>query len=544
MEATELRRSTLERKDRDELVTIATALGAKPPSKARKAEIVDLIIKTATTEAGDDGAADDSPDDEPKKDAKKSSAKAKKSAKGSNSKDNDKDDEAKGADDEEDASTYHAGSSEFDFGEVTTKKGGRNQGRKGGGNNNNNDNNDDEPTERGNRRRRRRGRGGDGSDQAELEPVPVEGYLDLRDDGYGFLRVGSMRSSKEDAYVSVKQVRQFGLRKGDNLVGTSRPANRNEKNPALLSVDSINGEVPDQAKNRPNFEDLTPLFPDEKLVQERKGYPEDMTARIIDLIAPIGKGQRGLIVSPPKAGKTTIMKNIAQAIERNNPEVELIVLLIDERPEEVTDMRRSLQASEVVASTFDRPADEHTALAEMTIERCKRLVEVGKDVVVIVDGITRLARAYNQSAPANGRIMSGGLDSGALYPPKKFFGAARNLEEGGSLTILATALVDTGSKMDEVIFEEFKGTGNMELRLDRRAAERRLFPAIDVESSSTRQEQLLFEPKQAEQVTKLRRVLANLSNESDNGSAAGLELLIDRLGSFKTNEAFLKEVAK
>ena len=540
MEATELRRSTLERKDRDELVTIATALGAKPPSKARKAEIVDLIIKTATTEAGDDGASDDASED----DSKESSSKAKKSSKSAKGKDSDSkdskaEDDSKAEAEDEDASTYHAGSSEFDFGEVTTKKGGRNQGKNNGGGNN-----DDEPTERGNRRRRRRGRGGDGSDQADSEPVPVEGFLDLRDDGYGFLRVGSMRSSKEDAYVSVKQVRQFGLRKGDHLVGTSRPANRNEKNPALLSVDSINGEVPDQAKNRPDFEELTPLFPDEKLVQERKGYPEDMTARIIDLIAPIGKGQRGLIVSPPKAGKTTIMKNIAQAIERNNPEVELIVLLIDERPEEVTDMRRSLQAGEVVASTFDRPADEHTALAEMTIERCKRLVEVGKDVVVIVDGITRLARAYNQSAPANGRIMSGGLDSGALYPPKKFFGAARNLEEGGSLTILATALVDTGSKMDEVIFEEFKGTGNMELRLDRRAAERRLFPAIDVEASSTRQEQLLFEPKQAEQVTKLRRVLANLSNESDNGSAAGLELLIDRLGSFKTNEAFLKEVAK
>ncbi len=554
MEATELRRSTLERKDRDELVTIATALGSKPPSKARKAEIVDLIIKTATTDSADEAAPDE------KSDAKADDTKkppAKKAAKG-RVKAADKDASSADSDDASDDGTYHAGDDEFDFGEVTTKRSGRNR-NKGGGNNGNsggnsggenkndshkNDGDNDDHTERGNRRRRRRGRGGDGGEQAEAEPVHVEGYLDLRDDGYGFLRVGTMRSSKEDAYVSVKQVRQFGLRKGDHLIGTSRPANRNEKNPAMLSIDSVNGETPEQAKSRPHFDELTPLFPDEKLVQERKGYPEDMTARIIDLIAPIGKGQRGLIVSPPKAGKTTIMKNIAQAIERNNPEVTLIVLLIDERPEEVTDMKRSLNEGEVVASTFDRPADEHTALAEITIERAKRLVEVGRDVVIIVDGITRLARAYNQTAPANGRIMSGGLDSGALYPPKRFFGAARNLEEGGSLTILATALVDTGSKMDEVIFEEFKGTGNMELRLDRRAAERRLFPAIDVEQSSTRQEQLLFEPKQVEQVTKLRRVLANLSNESDNSSAAGLELLIDRLGTFKTNADFLKEVAK
>jgi len=537
VESTELRRSTLERKDRDELVTIATALGSKPPSKARKAEIVDLIIKTATTDGGD-GDEDASKDAKPTK--KKSAAKDK-AAKGDTDKgDGDKGDNDSGAEDD-DGGTYHAGDDEFDFGEVTTKKGGRNSKK---GDNDTDSKNGDEPTERGNRRRRRRGRGGDGNDQVEAEPVAVEGFLDLRDDGYGFLRVGSMRSSKEDAYVSVKQVRQFGLRKGDHLIGTSRPANRNEKNPALLTIESVNGEEPERAKNRPNFDELTPLFPDERLAQERKGYPEDMTARIIDLVAPIGKGQRGLIVSPPKAGKTTIVKNIAQAIERNNPEVHLIVLLIDERPEEVTDMKRSLQSGEVVASTFDRPADEHTALAEVTIERAKRMVEVGRDVVLIVDGITRLTRAYNQAAPANGRIMSGGLDSGAIYPPKKFFGAARNLEEGGSLTILATALVETGSKMDEVIFEEFKGTGNMELRLDRRVADRRLFPAIDVEASSTRQEQLLFEPAQADQVSKLRRVLANIANDSENGSAAGLELLIDRLSTFKTNDDFLKEVAK
>ena len=530
VEAMELRRSTLERKDRSELVTIAEALGAKPPSKARKAEIVDLIIKTAMPTDGDgdsDDTADENAEGKPKSKAKKDEAGTP-----------DEGDEASG-----DASTYHAGDDEFDFGGVTTKKG-RNR-KKNNGGNNQQSNDDDEQADRGNRRRRRRGRGGDNDNQADAEPVPVEGFLDLRDDGYGFLRVGTMRSSKEDAYVSVKQVRQFGLRKGDQLVGTSRPANRNEKNPAMLSIETINGGSPERAKDRPHFDSLTPLHPDEKLVQERKGFADDMTARIIDLLAPIGKGQRGLIVSPPKAGKTTIMKNIAQAIEKNNPEVALMILLIDERPEEVTDISRSLQEGEVISSTFDRPADEHTALAEITIERAKRMVEEGRDVVLIVDGITRLARAYNQTAPANGRIMSGGLDSGALYPPKRFFGAARNLEEGGSLTILATALVETGSKMDEVIFEEFKGTGNMELRLDRRAAERRLYPAIDVEASSTRQEQLLFDgKKELDQVFKLRRVLTNMAQESSNGGTAGLELLIDRLGQFKTNQEFLKEVAK
>ena len=550
VESTELRRSTLERKDRDELVTIATALGSKPPSKARKAEIVDLIIKTALADGGSDDEASQSEADAKKATPKKSASKAAAAAsKADDTEPNDDSGESGDSGDEGVASTYHAGDDEFDFGGVTTKRG-RTR-KKGNGQKNNNQgadsksDDDEDQADRGNRRRRRRGRGGDNDNQADAEPVAVEGFLDLRDDGYGFLRVGSMRSSKEDAYVSVKQVRQFGLRKGDQLVGTSRPANRNEKNPAMLTIESVNGGSPERAKDRPHFDSLTPLHPDEKLVQERKGFADDMTARIIDLIAPIGKGQRGLIVSPPKAGKTTIMKNIAQAIEKNNPEVALIVLLIDERPEEVTDIARSLTDGEVVSSTFDRPADEHTALAEITIERAKRMVEEGRDVVLIVDGITRLARAYNQTAPANGRIMSGGLDSGALYPPKRFFGAARNLEEGGSLTILATALVETGSKMDEVIFEEFKGTGNMELRLDRRSAERRIYPAIDVDASSTRQEQLLFDgQKQVDQIWKLRRVLSNMAQESNNGATAGLELLIERLSTFKTNEAFLKEVAK
>jgi transcription termination factor Rho len=373
------------------------------------------------------------------------------------------------------------------------------------------------------------------------EPVAVEGYLDMRDEGYGFVRVNNYLASKQDAYVPVKLSRQFGLRKGDHIVGMMRPAGRNEKNPALLEISRINGRDPEQARRRNRFEDMTALFPDEKLRMEDVDDPTNMTARIIDLICPIGKGQRGLIVSPPKAGKTTVMKTIATSIEKNNPEVKLIVLLIDERPEEVTDMRRHVRG-EVIASTFDRPSDQHTQVAEMAIEKAKRMVEYGEDVVVILDGITRLSRAYNLAAPASGRILSGGIDAGALYPPKRFFGAARNIEEGGSLTILATALVETNSRMDEAVFEEFKGTGNMELRLDRRMAERRIYPAIDVDASSTRHEELLFDRKQLQMVWKLRRVLSGLA--ADGNAAPGLELLVDRLRTFRTNDEFLSEVAK
>jgi transcription termination factor Rho len=372
------------------------------------------------------------------------------------------------------------------------------------------------------------------------ELVEVEGLLDLRDDGYGFLRTKGYHASTNDVYVSINQVRRYHLRKGDTIAGGFRPAASNEKYPALLRVDTVAGIDPEVARLRPRFEDLTPLFPDEKLNLETNEGKLDLTPRIVDLLAPIGKGQRGLIVSPPKAGKTTIMKQIAQSIETNNPEVHLMVLLVDERPEEVTDIRRSVRG-EVISSTFDRPAEEHTHVAELCIERAKRLVEQGRDVVIILDGITRLARAYNLAAPATGRIMSGGVDSGALYPPKKFFGAARNIEEGGSLTILASALVETGSKMDEVIFEEFKGTGNMELRLDRRLAERRLYPAIDVNASSTRHEELLFSREALPQVWKLRRVLNGLSAEGRD--AAGLELLIDKLKTTKSNDEFLAEIA-
>ncbi|HTW99701.1 MAG TPA: transcription termination factor Rho [Acidimicrobiales bacterium] len=399
---------------------------------------------------------------------------------------------------------------------------------------------------RGRRRRgrdRERGESTSGSEPAawQGELVPVRGLLDLREEGYGFLRTSGYLASSRDVYVSVSQARRFALRKGDAIEGACRPAGASEKYPALIRIDSVGGLPAEEARNRPRFEDLTPLFPDEKLRLEIPGDPANPTARIVDLVSPIGKGQRGMIVSPSKAGKTTILKQIAHSIETNNPDVHLIVLLVDERPEEVTDMRRSVKG-EVIASTFDRPADEHTAIAELTIERAKRLVELGKDVVIILDGITRLARAYNLAQPATGRIMSGGVDSGALYPPKRFYGAARNIEEGGSLTILATALVETGSKMDEVIFEEFKGTGNMELRLDRKLAERRLYPAIDVNASSTRHEELLFDRSQLQQVWKLRRVLNALSNEGS--AAAGLELLIDKIRTTKSNDEFLAEIAK
>jgi transcription termination factor Rho len=409
---------------------------------------------------------------------------------------------------------------------------------------------DAEPGNRRNRRRRGRDRFERGDrdlpgQNAEVpyngEPIPVTGYLDLRDEGYGFLRTSGFLSGPGDVYVSISQVRRFALRKGDHLEGAARPAGGNEKYPALLRIDTVSGLSPEDARNRPRFENLTPLFPDSKLRLEIPGDPANLTARIVDLISPIGKGQRGLIVSPPKAGKTTILKQIAHSIEANNPDVHLMVLLVDERPEEVTDMRRSVKG-EVIASTFDRPAEEHTQVAELAIERAKRMVEAGKDVVIVLDGITRLARAYNLAQPATGRIMSGGIDTGALYPPKKFFGAARNIEEGGSLTILATALVETGSKMDEVIFEEFKGTGNMELRLDRRLAERRIYPALDVNGSSTRHEELLFDRVQLQQVWKLRRVLNALASEGS--SAAGLELLLDRIKSTRTNDEFLAEVAK
>ncbi len=399
---------------------------------------------------------------------------------------------------------------------------------------------------RGNRRRRRRrggGPGGQRSDYGGYEPIPEgdlevrQGYLDVLPEGYGFLRVTGYLPGDKDVYVSAGQVRKFGLRKADLVAGPIRPARAQEKFPALIRIDTVNGMSSDEAMRRPRFDQLTPLFPDQRLRLEIEGKGNGVLTRIIDLIAPIGKGQRGLIVSPPKAGKTTVLQEIAQAITVNNPECYLMVVLVDERPEEVTDMQRSVKG-EVIYSTFDRPAEESIQVSDLAIERAKRLVEMGTDVVILLDSITRLARAHNLATPASGRILSGGVDSTALYPPKRFFGAARNIEEGGSLTILGTALVETGSKMDEVIFEEFKGTGNMELRLDRKLADKRIYPAIDIESSGTRKEELLFDRKELVQVWKLRRVLLALE------SGAALELLIDRLKNANSNEEFLAEVAK
>ena len=521
-------RATLEAKDRDELLTIASTLGGKPGSRAKKADVIEMILELI---ADSEPAAPKPRRGRPPKAAVVEEAPVHEAVFEF------EEDEISSEVDDAVAETESA----TDDDEVVAAEG-TSHPQTGS------DSDGEFDNEGGARRRRRRGRdrGGERSETRTDEPwsgdpVEVSGVLDLRDEGYGFIRVSGYLPTREDVYVSVKQTRQFSLRRGDVITGTSRPAARNEKNPALLRIDMVNDGTPDAARDRRRFDDLTPLFPDERLTLSSRDEPYNMTSRIIDLLAPIGKGQRGLIVAPPKAGKTTVMKQIAKSISENNPDVHLMVLLVDERPEEVTDMRRSVDG-EVIASTFDRPAEEHTSVAELVLERAKRLVEDGRDVVVILDGITRLARAYNLAAPATGRVMSGGIDTGALYPPKKFFGAARNLEEGGSLTIIASALVETGSKMDDVIFEEFKGTGNMELRLDRRLAERRLYPAINVDASSTRHEELLYEPKQLKDVHKLRRVLAGLA---DGGSSApGLEMLIDRLGTFRTNDEFLAEVAK
>lgn len=366
--------------------------------------------------------------------------------------------------------------------------------------------------------------------------IEVSGILDIMPDGYGFLRTQGYLPSETDAYVGLSMIRRNGLRKGDMICGQTRPARENEKFAAIQKLISINGKAPEEGSKRPKFSDLTPVYPDERLIMEHG--KSTITARVIDLAAPIGKGQRGLIVSPPKAGKTTILKDIAASITANNPEVHLMCLLVDERPEEVTDMERSVRG-EVVSSTFDMPCENHIAVSELVIERAKRLVEMGEDVVILLDSITRLARAYNLAQPASGRILSGGVDSTALYPPKRFLGAARNIEGGGSLTILASALIDTGSKMDEVIFEEFKGTGNMELKLDRNLADRRIFPAIDPVTSGTRKEDLLLDSQEAPLIWAVRRILSNMNN-----TERAMDMLIKSLKRTETNQEFLLRTAK
>jgi transcription termination factor Rho len=394
-------------------------------------------------------------------------------------------------------------------------------------------------------RDRDRGRGRGSQDEAEPEVseddvlIPVAGILDVLDN-YAFLRTSGYLPGDNDVYVSLGQVKKYGMRKGDAVVGSIRQPRDNESNQrqkfnALVKIESLNGQTLEESAERVEFGKLTPLYPDTRLRLETDN--KRLSTRIIDLVAPIGKGQRGLIVSPPKAGKTLVLQAIANAISTNNPEVHLMVVLVDERPEEVTDMQRTVKG-EVIASTFDRPAEDHTTVAELAIERAKRLVEMGHDVVILLDSITRLGRAYNLSAPASGRILSGGVDSSALYPPKRFFGAARNIEFGGSLTILATALVDTGSKMDEVIFEEFKGTGNMELRLSRQLADKRIFPAVDINASGTRREELLMSPQETKIIWKLRRALAGLEQQQ------ALELVLNRLKETASNVEFLLKLEK
>jgi len=390
-------------------------------------------------------------------------------------------------------------------------------------------------------RNRRRGERPDGEPETVINEddvvVPIAGILDVLEN-YAFVRTTGYLPGTNDVYVSLSQVRKHGLRKGDIIEGAVRQpkdGERREKFNALVRLDKVNGLDPEESIGRPEFSKLIPLYPQDRLRLETD--PSNMATRIIDLISPIGKGQRGLIVSPPKAGKTMILQSIANAITKNNPECHLMVVLVDERPEEVTDMQRTVKG-EVIHSTFDNPAEAHTTVAELAIERAKRLVEMGHDVVVLLDSITRLGRAYNQAAPASGRILSGGVDSTALYPPKRFFGAARNIENGGSLTILATALIETGSRMDEVIFEEFKGTGNMELRLRRELADKRLFPAVDVVASSTRKEEILMAPEELRIIWQLRRVLHALAPEQ------ALELLMEQMRKTRSNAEFLLQVQK
>ncbi|WP_330453865.1 MULTISPECIES: transcription termination factor Rho [unclassified Streptomyces] len=434
------------------------------------------------------------------------------------------------------------------------QQGGRRQGQgQGGGGQNQGGNNgpqddgfDDEGGRRGRRgryrdRRGRRGRDDFASDAPPVSDddvlIPVAGILDILDN-YAFIRTSGYLPGPNDVYVSLAQVRKNGLRKGDHVTGAVRQpkdGERREKFNALVRLDSVNGMAPESGRGRPEFQKLTPLYPQDRLRLETDSNV--LTTRIIDLVAPIGKGQRGLIVAPPKTGKTMILQAIANAITVNSPECHLMVVLVDERPEEVTDMQRSVKG-EVISSTFDRPAEDHTTVAELAIERAKRLVELGHDVVVLLDSITRLGRAYNLAAPASGRILSGGVDSTALYPPKRFFGAARNIEDGGSLTILATALVETGSRMDEVIFEEFKGTGNMELKLDRKLSDKRIFPAVDVDASSTRKEEILLGGEELGIVWKLRRVLHALDQQQ------AIELLLDRMKKTQSNAEFLLQIQK
>ncbi len=528
--------STLERKPLSDLHQIASQLGIEQYRKYRKPQLAELIYKTATDQAiGQQAATDTGETNAPTPSPETTTNGATSNGAATNGETVTTELAAVPAA-EQPVAEPDPGATEAHmdpFGEADTaiatpdevEKRRQQRGREKG-----------QDQRRDGRRERGERGGGDRQDGRQQEGQSQSGILDVLPDGFGFLRTNGYSQGKGDVYVSASQIKRFGLRRGDQVVGQIRPARDGEKYPALVRIESANGAEPQKGRYRTNFDDLTPLYPMERLRLEWK--PNDIAPRVVDLVSPIGKGQRGLIVSPPKAGKTTILKQVAQSIAANYPEVKLFVLLADERPEEVTDWERSVEEATVVSSTFDQPADNHIAVAELLLERVKRLVEEGEDVVVLLDSITRLARAYNLAAPASGRILSGGVDSAALYPPKKFFGAARNIENGGSLTIIASALVETGSRMDEVIYEEFKGTGNMEIHLERKLANKRIYPAINIEDSGTRKEELLMEAAEAQRVWQVRSILNTLD------SSAKIELLIAKLKETRTNAEFLRELQR
>ena len=537
-----------------ELRKVATQLGIEGAAKLAKGDLVQAIADLQAANraaAAKEKEARQQERDERRKERNQNRNENSKRSQSKDSKDDEDDDDSEDSEEQDERDSQRASNSKgAQSGESEERSGDRaDRNRDRDNRNNRGDRDRDRDRDRdGGRRDRHRDRGDRGDrnrDRGERDMtireddvlIPVGGLLDILEN-YAFVRTAGYLPSPNDVYVSMQQVRRYSLRKGDVITGAvrePRDGERREKFNALIRLDTINGMDPEESRDRVEFNKLTPLYPQERLRLET--LPNVLTTRVIDLIAPIGKGQRGLIVSPPKAGKTMVLQSIANAITTNNPECHLMVVLVDERPEEVTDMQRSVKG-EVISSTFDRPAEDHTTVAELAIERAKRLVELGHDVVVLLDSITRLGRAYNIAAPASGRILSGGVDSAALYPPKKFFGAARNIEDGGSLTILATALIDTGSRMDEVIFEEFKGTGNMELKLDRRMADKRIFPAVDVDASGTRKEEILMGAEELNIVWKLRRVLHALDPQQ------ALELLLEKMKGTKSNVEFLMQVQK
>jgi len=539
---TTMDRDTLGAKLLPELQQIAQTMGVEGAQKLRKAGLIDAIVAAGSSSNGGGEAKPARAKRTPKAaDADEGSTDVTTSTtETTTDDDSDTDDDRPARRDRTDRpANADRGQDRGDADRGNADRGNADRGPRDGANQDRDDRDRRRRPSREERRRQREERRvREEADRAEeIKTAPSRtGILDILPEGYGFLRTNGYLPGPDDVYVSLSHVRKHQLRKGDTITGKIREPKNNEKYPALLQVESVNDMDPEAASTRPQFDKLTPLFPNERFRLENG--PLAIAERIVDMVSPIGKGQRGMVVAPPKAGKTTILKQIANGILKSSPETHVIVLLVDERPEEVTDWQRTVTAAEVVYSTFDKPTDQHIQITELVLERSKRLAEMGHDVAIMLDNLTRLTRAYNLAMPASGKILTGGIDSAALYPPRRFFGAARNIEEGGSITIIASALVETGSRMDEGIFEEFKGTGNMELRLDRQLAEKRLFPAINVDASSTRKEELLLPPEELALVIRLRRVLHALD------SGAALELLIDKLRATKSNEQFLKDIAK